>query len=175
MHKAGWYRPMQGLLLACSSLLLTMQTQAQEVAPSGKTVLRISGKLPEASKPTPKVVRPGTAGGILPQHSFTTHTPWQDKPARFTGPLLRDVLASVKAHGSQLKGDRAQRLQGQHPVSDTQRFDMVLALRVNGERISVRKQGPSVRGLPLRQPLRSCAARPITAVRSGSSKGIEVE
>ena len=33
----------------------------------------------------------------LPQHSFTTHTPWHNGPRKFTGPLLRDVLAASLA------------------------------------------------------------------------------
>lgn len=141
MHKAGWCRPMQGLLLACSSLLLTVPTLAQEGAPSGKTVLTISGKL-GSEQADAKVTFDLARLEALPQHSFTTHTPWQGKPARFTGPLLRDVLASVKAHGSQLKAIALNDYKVNIPVSDTQRFDMVLALRVNGERISVRNKGP---------------------------------
>ena len=141
MHKAGWCRPMQGLLLACSSLLLTVPTLAQEGAPSGKTVLTISGKL-GSEQADAKVTFDLARLEALPQHSFTTHTPWQDQPARFTGPLLRDVLASVKAHGSQLKAIALNDYKVNIPVSDTQRFDMVLALRVNGERISVRNKGP---------------------------------
>jgi len=52
------------------------------------------------------------------------------------------VLASVKAQGSQLKAIALNDYKVSIPVSDTQRFDMLLALRVNGERIPVRSKGP---------------------------------
>lgn len=38
----------------------------------------------------------------LPQQSFTTHTPWFKDPMTFTGPLIRDVLASAKLKGTAL-------------------------------------------------------------------------
>lgn len=38
----------------------------------------------------------------LPQHSFTTMTPWAQQPLQFSGPLLRDVLQTVGAQGQRL-------------------------------------------------------------------------
>jgi hypothetical protein len=37
------------------------------------------------------------------QQSMTTRTPWFAQARRFTGPLLRDVLAQAGAHGSMLR------------------------------------------------------------------------
>ena len=38
----------------------------------------------------------------LPQHSFSTQTPWYPSAVTFTGPLLRDVLAAVGAKGTKI-------------------------------------------------------------------------
>jgi NAD+ synthetase len=59
-----------------------------------------------------------------------------------TAEVLRDVLASVKAQGSQLKATALNDYKVSLPVSDSLRFDVVLALRINGELISVRNKGP---------------------------------
>ncbi len=141
MYQAGWRRLMLGLLLAGSSLLLTRPGLAQNAEPKGKKLLTISGRI-GAGQPGAKVAFDLARLESLPQHSFTTQTPWQDKPAQFTGPLLRDVLASVKAQGSQLKAIALNDYKVSIPVSDSQRFDVVLALRINGELIPVRHKGP---------------------------------
>ncbi|WP_146115850.1 molybdopterin-dependent oxidoreductase [Malikia granosa] len=141
MHQAGSRRPVLGLLLAGCCLLLTWPGLAQEATPPGKTVLTISGRI-GAVPPGVPVAFDLARLEALPQRSFTTQTPWQDKPLQFTGPLLREVLASVKAQGSQLKAIALNDYKVSIPVSDTQRFDMLLALRVNGERIPVRSKGP---------------------------------
>jgi hypothetical protein len=39
----------------------------------------------------------------LPQTSFSTRTPWYTQPRRFTGPLLRDVLAAAGAQGQVIR------------------------------------------------------------------------
>ncbi|MEO0003830.1 MAG: hypothetical protein RLZZ22_1522 [Pseudomonadota bacterium] len=140
MHPTGWRRPMLGLLLAGSSLLLTRPGLAQDGAPTDRKLLTISGKL--GARTSGKVAFDLARLEALPQHSFTTQTPWQDKPVQFTGPLLRDVLASVKAQGSQLKAIALNDYKVSIPVSDTLRFDVVLALRINGELIAVRNKGP---------------------------------
>ena len=40
----------------------------------------------------------------LPQHSFVTATPWFKTPRRFSGPLLRDVMAAAGVKGTTLSG-----------------------------------------------------------------------
>ena len=71
-------------------------------APNGKVVLTISGKIGESN--SPKGVEFDMAMiEKLPQRTFTTLTPWETKPVQFTGPLLRDVLAAVKAQGTVIK------------------------------------------------------------------------
>jgi hypothetical protein len=78
----------------------------------------------------------------LPQHQFTTMTPWSDKPIHFSGPLLRDVLKVTGAQGVSIRATAINDYRINIPVDDALRFDMIVATRMNGERMSVRDKGP---------------------------------
>ena len=78
----------------------------------------------------------------LPQHTFTTQTPWEPKPVKFSGPLLKDVLAAVKASGSQLTAVALNDYKISLPVTDATQFGVMLAYRMNDEVLSVRTKGP---------------------------------
>jgi hypothetical protein len=107
----------------------------------GKVILSISGKVAETNAP-------GAAQfdlamlEKLPQQTFTTMTPWDKQPVRFTGPLLRDVLAAVKASGTTLKAAALNDYMTSIPVDDANRFDVILAHKMNGANIPVRTKGP---------------------------------
>jgi len=78
----------------------------------------------------------------LPQHRFTTHTPWNNGPVTFSGPLLRDVLAAVQAQGTELMATALNDYRVSIPMEDAQRFDLLLATRIGGQTIPVRSKGP---------------------------------
>jgi hypothetical protein len=78
----------------------------------------------------------------LPQTSFTTTTPWEKGPVKFSGPLLRDVLAAVKAQGSTLRATALNDYKITIPVDDTRQFDVLLAHHMNDLPIPVRTKGP---------------------------------
>ena len=78
----------------------------------------------------------------LPQQTFTTLTPWDKKPIKFTGPLLRDVLAAAKAQGTVIKAAALNDYQTSIPLDDAQKFDVILAHKMNGESIPVKTKGP---------------------------------
>lgn len=78
----------------------------------------------------------------LPQHSFTTMTPWASQPLQFSGPLLRDVLQAVDARGQQLVARALNDYSVQIPWQDAQQHDMLVATRMNGQPMSVRQRGP---------------------------------
>jgi len=109
--------------------------------PTGKVVLTIAGKIGETNSPQ------GAQFDMvmlekLPQHSFTTLTPWDKKPIQFTGPLLRDVLATVKAKGSVITAMALNDYQTSIPVEDAMKYDMVIAHKMNGQAIAVKTKGP---------------------------------
>jgi hypothetical protein len=109
--------------------------------PTGKVVLTITGKIGQTNSPQ------GAQFDMvmlekLPQHSFTTLTPWGKKPIQFTGPLLRDVLAAVKAQGSVITAMALNDYQTSIPVEDAMKYDMVIAHKMNGQAIAVKTKGP---------------------------------
>lgn len=126
--------------VAASLLTLTLPSWALSPA-KGKVILTISGKVAE------KNTTNGAAFDMamleqLPQQNFTTMTPWSKSPIKFTGPLLRDVLAAAKATGTTLKAMALNDYQTSIPLSDAQKFDVILAHKMDGQAIPVKTKGP---------------------------------
>jgi hypothetical protein len=110
-------------------------------APKDRPILAISGKIAEKN-----------AGDVarfdmkmieaLPQHTFTTSTPWFDKPVKFTGPLLSDVLAAVKASGSTISAIAINDYKVSIPAGDASKFKVIVARQIDDKPIPVREKGP---------------------------------
>ena len=130
------------LASVASALLIGMAGSAQALEPpKGKVILTIDGKIGE--KNTASSAQFDLAMlEKLPQREFSTMTPWDTKPVKFTGPLLRDLLASVKANGRTLKAKALNDYQTSIPVGDATQHDVILAHRMNGEPIPVKTKGP---------------------------------
>lgn len=109
--------------------------------PTGKVVLTLTGKIMEKNSPRGAEFDMAMLEA-LPQKTFTTHTPWDRLPVKFSGPLLRDVLAAAKAQGGVLHAIAVNDYKTTIPFSDTLQFDMVLAHRMNGQPIPPRTKGP---------------------------------
>ena len=109
--------------------------------PKGKVVLSITGK-----------VAGGNAGEradfdmamleALPQQSFTAETPWFKAPRKFSGPLLRDVMAAAGARGQILQAVALNDYKVEIPFEDIEKFKVVLATRLDGQPMAVRDKGP---------------------------------
>lgn len=109
--------------------------------PAGPVVLTLTGR-----------VRQPNAGATaqfdmtmlekLPQTSFTTRTPWYAAARRFTGPLLRDVLAIAGAHGTLLRIAALNDYKVDVPWADAQRHDLIVARLLDGQPMAVRDKGP---------------------------------
>lgn len=121
------------LTFSCAALALD--------APKERPILAISGKIAEKN-----------AGDVarfdmkmieaLPQHTFTTSTPWFDKPVKFTGPLLADVLAAVKASGTSISAVAINDYKITIPVADAAKFKVIVARLIDDKPIPVREKGP---------------------------------
>lgn len=109
--------------------------------PKGKIILSITGKIGEKNAPDAAVFDVAMIEK-LPQQNFSAQTPWSKSPIRFTGPLLRDLLAAVKASGSSIKAVAINDYQTVIPLSDAAKFDMIVAYKMDGELIPVRTKGP---------------------------------
>ena len=110
-------------------------------APQGKVVLTITGKLgaPNAGANADFDI---SQLAKLPQHSFTTKTPWYTEPKTFSGPLLRDVLAAAGASGTALRAVALNDYKIDIPFEDARRHDVIIAMLLDGKPMPVREKGP---------------------------------
>jgi hypothetical protein len=121
--------------------------------------LWLSGSARALDKPTAPVVlsivgrvrTPNGDGGAhfdmpmlerMPQTSFTTHTPWYAQARKFTGPLLRDVLAAAGASGQTLRAVALNDYWVEIPFDDAARHDMIVARLLDDRPMPVRDKGP---------------------------------
>lgn len=124
------------------ALALASALPAAALEPAtGKIVLTITGKISEKNAGDTAVFDLAMLEK-LPQQTFTTKTPWDKQPVKYTGPFLRDVLAAVKANGSTLKASALNDYKTTIPLEDAKRFDVVLAHKMNDKAIPVRTKGP---------------------------------
>jgi hypothetical protein len=77
----------------------------------------------------------------LPVHSITTSTTWTPR-STFTGPLLADILKKVGAYGSQIEVHTLDDYTYTVPVSDADRYGVVVAYSMNGQRLKISDFGP---------------------------------
>ena len=131
------------LLAPCLMVLaLVSALPAAALEPAtGKIVLTITGKISEKNAGNTAVFDLAMLEK-LPQQTFTTKTPWDKQPVKYTGPFLRDVLAAVKANGNTLKASALNDYKTTIPLDDAKRFDVVLAHKMNDKAIPVRTKGP---------------------------------
>jgi hypothetical protein len=132
-------RPLLKTLIA-AALATCAAGSAWADAPAGKVVLTINGKLGN-----------GAEGHVdfdmamlekLPQHSFTTATPWYPQAKTFTGPLLRDVLAAAAAKGTTLRFVALNDYKIDMPAEDADRYGVIVARLLDGQPMAVREKGP---------------------------------
>jgi hypothetical protein len=112
------------LSASASDVILTVSTGAQQASPS-KSVRFTMEQLTK-----------------LPQVSFTTQTPWYDKPVKFTGPLLKDVLHAAGVDGQRIWLIALNNYQVETPAIDMQRYSIVLARLINDKPMAIRDKGP---------------------------------
>ncbi len=131
-------------LFTASALLCALALSSAALAldaPKERPILVISGKI--AAKNAGEVARFDMKMiEALPQHSFTTSTPWFDRPVKFTGPLLADVLAAVKASGSNVSAVAINDYRITIPAADAAKFQVIVARLIDDKPIPVREKGP---------------------------------
>jgi hypothetical protein len=133
-------RHLLSIAAAASVLVLCGPAQALDT-PKERPILTVSGKIGvknagDNARFDMKMIE------ALPQHSFTTRTPWYDKPVKFTGPLLSDVLAAVKASGTTVSAVAINDYKISIPVSDTQKYKVIVARLLDDQPMPVREKGP---------------------------------
>ena len=109
--------------------------------PTSTPVLTVSGKLSKlnignaAAFDMPMLER-------MAQVSYATHTPWFPQARKFTGPLLRTVLAAAGAQGTALRAVALNDYRVDIPFDDALQIDVVLARLLDDKPMPVREMGP---------------------------------
>ncbi len=129
-------------LLALAALpLLAPASASALVGPEGSVVLSLTGRLRQPNRGAMAAFDMAMLER-LPQSSFSTRTPWYAQARRFTGPLLRDVLAAAGGHGTQMRASALNGYRVDIPVDDAQRYDLLLARLLDDKPMTVRDKGP---------------------------------
>ena len=127
---------------------------ATALASEDAVVLRIYSAAPTRTGSAPDAVSKRKAPGplaaafslkflkSLPQQTFVAKTPWYQDLVKFTGPLLRDVLAAAKVKGKFIHATALDDYRTSIPFSDAQDYDVVLAHQMNGETLTPKNKGP---------------------------------
>jgi hypothetical protein len=122
-----------GLALSAPALALEAPTTRPILTVSGKIAVKNAG---ETARFDMKMIE------ALPQHTFTTSTPWFEKPVKFTGPLLSDVLAAVKANGTMISAVAINDYKINIPMTDVTKYKVIVARLLDDKPMPVREKGP---------------------------------
>jgi len=109
--------------------------------PVEKPVLTVSGKISVANKDgVAQFDRPMLEA--LGMSGFETATPWYERPVRFDGVGMARLMQAVGAWGERLLPYALNDYSTELPVWDFARHDVILALKRDGQYMSVRDKGP---------------------------------
>ncbi|XGA80652.1 molybdopterin-dependent oxidoreductase [Halomonas sp. CH40] len=129
------------LWLACA-LQVGVANAGQDLPmPEGQVILKMSGNIARTNV--------GEEAHFdfamltdLPQHQYYTGTPWTNQPFHYSGPLMRDLLGYLGAEGERTHVSALNGYEAYIPTRDFVEYDVLLALKRNGEPISIREYGP---------------------------------
>ena len=109
--------------------------------PAGRVILAISGKI--------SVTNDGDAAKFdramleeLGMASFTTVTPWYDGTVTFEGVPMTRLLQRVGAQGETVQAMALNDYSTEIPVADFARWGVMLALKRDGNYLTIRDKGP---------------------------------
>lgn len=130
------------LIVMLLSLVVCTQVWAGEIAkPAGKVLLTMSGNI-ENTNEQGKAVFDLASLEKLGLISFQTTSPWYDGRTTFTGISLQKLMDYVGAKGTVVKVTALNDYTTEIPLSDFKKYNVILALKINGEYMRVRDKGP---------------------------------
>jgi hypothetical protein len=139
------FRAWRGLAAAvwiCGAILSAVVAGADPLPqPAGKPVLTISGKIAVTNKDT-SAVFDRAALESLGTVAFTTATPWYKEPVTFEGVPLAKLMAAVGASGEKIVAFALNDYSAEVPMEDVRKYNVILALKRDGEYMPVRDKGP---------------------------------
>lgn len=129
------------LVLAGTTAAAFHSARAALPMPTEKPILTISGKIRMTNQGDTAVFdRP-----MIEQLGMTlieTSTPWYDKVVRFEGPLMSKLMEAVAPYGDRVVATALNDYSTEIPMSDFAMFGVILALKRDGNYLTVRDKGP---------------------------------
>lgn len=138
-----FYRLGQAVLVIAAMLSAPSAGQAAKALPkpAGKVILRVEGAI-QSTNDGETAAFDRAMLEALGTRTLRTTTPWTEGVVTFEGVLARDLLAVVGARGSAVRAEALNDYAVEIPVSDFTRYDVLLALKMNGRTMRVRDKGP---------------------------------
>ena len=137
-----------GLIPLLFSLVVPTMVLA---APEEPVILKVTGNLDPADPTDGEVAFDMAMIQALPQHEIVTSNPWVDKPHKYVGSKLADVLTAVKANGKSITLTALNSFQIRINWDKVRQYDPILAWQDDGVTMRVRDKGPLWFILPLDQ------------------------
>ena len=132
---------MRSIIMLLSFVLSTQVWAGELSRPTGKVLLTLSGNI-ENTNEGGKAVFDLASLEKLGMVSFQTTSPWYDGRTTFTGISLQKLMDYVGAKGSVVKVIALNDYTTEIPLSDFKKYNVILALKINGEYMRVRDKGP---------------------------------
>lgn len=138
--RRGWL--IKAAAYACATTIAGARAWALD-PPKGPVLLSITGAL---SRPNDN----GAASfdltqlAALPQHSFSTKTPWYPQPRKFTGVLVSDLLDAVGSKATTARAVALNDYRADMPVDDLVKHGAMVAYLLDDQPMPVREKGPLV-------------------------------
>lgn len=130
------------LIVMLLSFVVTTQVWAGELSkPVGKVLLTVSGNI-ENTNEDGKAVFDIASLEKLGTVSFQTTSPWYNGRTTFTGISLQKLMDYVGAKGSVVKVTALNDYTTVIPLSDFKKYNVILALKINGDYMRIRDKGP---------------------------------
>lgn len=136
-----WRVPGALLVVLFFHATLSAVAAGELAQPTGKVVLTIKGNITNTNHNGAArfdMAMLEKMGGA----SVITETPWTDKAVRFDGVLVRKLLDAVGGRGETVWAIAINDYKVKIPVADFANHPVILAYRMNGERMRVRDKGP---------------------------------
>ena len=131
-------------LVALAATACGRAARAQALAAPGEpVVLTVGGRIVHTNAPG-EARFDMTMLAALPQHSFSTRTPWYATARKFTGVRLRDLLAAVGAADADLRAIALNDYRADIPTEDVRLGEVTIAYLLDDEPMRVRDKGPLV-------------------------------
>ncbi|MFT2109953.1 molybdopterin-dependent oxidoreductase [Marinomonas sp. 2405UD68-3] len=112
------------------------------VKPSGQVILTVMGNIDQTNQTGGKAEFNRSMIEKIGLRKRQTTTPWTEGVAVFEGVLVKDLLDCVGAKGTNLKITALNDYSANMPLTDLNKYDVILAMKQDGERLRIRGKGP---------------------------------